>query len=55
MTGAEAIQQILDSINRLEATVDDLKTSIKLIEANIKVLNNRAGGLLRGKSYGSTL
>lgn len=47
MTGAEAIQKILEDVGSLTSTVKDLADSIKLIEANIKVLNNRAAGLMR--------
>jgi len=47
MTGAEALQKIMDTVDTLKATVDELKISVQLIEANIKVLNNRAAGLMR--------
>jgi len=47
MTGAEALQKIMDSMDALTATVNELKASIQMIEANIKVLNNRAAGLMR--------
>lgn len=46
MTGTEALQHIIEKLETLTLIVDDLKSSIKLIEGNIKVLNNRAGGLL---------
>lgn len=47
MTGAEALQKIIDTVDGLKNTVDELKISIQLIEANIKVLNNRAAGLMK--------
>lgn len=50
MTGAETLQKILASIDKLNTTVEDLKISIKLIEGNIKILNNRAAGLLRNNT-----
>lgn len=58
MTGAEALQQIIDTVKQLKSTIDELKISVQLIEANIKVLNNRAAGLMRDdttkESYPST-
>ena len=58
MTGSEALQKIMDTVDTLKATVDELKISIQLIEANIKVLNNRAAGLMKetpqSGSYPST-
>jgi hypothetical protein len=50
MTGAEALQKILDSVEELKNTVKSLEESTKLIEANIKVLNNRAAGLMKDSS-----
>lgn len=50
MTGAEALQKIMDTVEQLTATVNELKVSIQLIEANIKVLNNRAAGLMKNQS-----
>lgn len=47
MTGTEALQQILETMNNLIGEMNDLKISVKLIENNIKVLNNRAGALMR--------
>ncbi len=47
MTGAEAIQTILEDITKLVSTVKNLETSIHFIEANIKMLNNRAAGLMQ--------
>lgn len=47
MTGAEALQKILETMNSLTETVNELKTSVLLIEQSIKVLNNRAAGLMR--------
>jgi len=47
MTGAEALQKIMDTVDALTSTVNELKMSVQLIEANIKVLNNRAAGLMR--------
>lgn len=47
MTGAEALQKIMDSIEQLQTEIQTLKASTQLIEANIKVLNNRAGSLMR--------
>jgi hypothetical protein len=47
MTGSEAIQQILEVVNGLKAKVDKLEGSINIIEASIKVLNNRAAGLMK--------
>lgn len=47
MTGAEALQKILETMNTLSDTVNELKTSVLLIEQSIKVLNNRAAGLMR--------
>jgi hypothetical protein len=50
MTGAEALQKIIDSIDTLTATVNELKQSIQLIEVNIKTLNNRAAGLMKDQN-----
>lgn len=47
MTGAQALEKILTTVEDLKATISTLETSVKLIEANIKILNNRAGGILR--------
>lgn len=47
MTGAEALQKILETVDGLKNTVDNLKDSIQIIESQIKVLNNRAAGLMR--------
>jgi Carboxypeptidase regulatory-like domain len=54
MTGAEALQKILDKVDKIADDANDLKNivnelqiSVKLIENNIKVLNNRAGVLMR--------
>ena len=47
MTGAEALQKIIDTMDALKITVDELKVSVQLIEMNIKTLNNRAAGLMR--------
>ncbi len=41
-----AIEQILQALDSLTATVNELKGSIQLIEANIKTLNNRAAGIM---------
>lgn len=49
MTGAEALQKIIDSMDALTTTVNELKHSVQLIEANIKTLNNRAAGLIRNQ------
>jgi hypothetical protein len=46
MTGAEAIQQILEAMTDLSAKVKTLQDSVNFIEANIKILNNRAAGLM---------
>ena len=46
MTAAEALQRIIDDMGSLKGTIDELKASIQLIEANIKTLNNRAAGLM---------
>lgn len=46
MTGAEALQKILDDLNALRTEFNSLKESVQLIEANIKTLNNRAAGLM---------
>ncbi len=46
MTGLDAIQKILDTVNELKNIVNEIKDSVSSIEANIKVLNNRAAGLL---------
>jgi len=51
MTGAEALQKIIDTVDGLKITVDELKVSIQLIEANIKVLNNRAAGLMKDPGF----
>lgn len=50
MTGAEALQQIINSVEALTNTMNELKTSVHMIEANIKVLNNRAAGLMKAQS-----
>lgn len=47
MTGAEALQKIMETVDALTSTVNELKISVQLIESNIKVLNNRAAGLMR--------
>lgn len=49
MTGAEALQKIMETMDELKTTVNELKVSIQLIESNIKTLNNRAAGLLVSK------
>lgn len=46
MTGAEALQKILDGIDEIKNRMTGLETSVNLIEANIKTLNNRAAGLI---------
>lgn len=46
MTGAEALQNIIEMIETLTLTVNELKISVQLIESNIKTLNNRAAGLI---------
>lgn len=48
MTGAEALQKILENVENLNKVTGELKISIQLIEANIKILNNRAAGLMLG-------
>jgi len=55
MTGAEALQKIMETVEQLTATVGELKTSVQLIEANIKVLNNRAAGLMRNPSIDTSI
>lgn len=47
MTGVEALQKILDVVEGLQKQINGIDTSIKMIEANIKVLNNRAAGVMR--------
>ena len=47
MGAAEALQGIFDMVKELKGTIQSLETSIKLMEANIKILNNRAAGLMR--------
>jgi hypothetical protein len=49
MTGAEALQKIIDDIDELKKMVIELATSISLIQSNIKFLNNRAAGLMRAE------
>lgn len=46
MTGGEALQQILEVVNKLKTDIEQIKNSVHLIEANIKILNNRAAGLV---------
>lgn len=47
MTGLEALQKIINDVQALKTSIDEMNTAIKLIEVNIKMLNNRAAGLLK--------
>lgn len=42
MTGAEMLQEILDSVKKIQNTIDVLQSSVSLIETNMKMLNNKA-------------
>lgn len=46
MNGAEALQNIIDTLDELKKTINELKLTTQIIEANIKILNNRAAGLM---------
>ena len=65
MTGAEILQKVLDKLNEIDnlkkdiitlvAKVDDVASSVKLIQGNIQMLNNRAAGLMRVDNVAETI
>lgn len=65
MTGLEVLQKVLEKLDEIDklktevmslvAKIDDVSSSVKLIEQNIKVLNNRAGSLMRGDNVAQTI